>query len=131
MKKDYKNSPEILEQTIQKLAKLFGSENLIKPELHARILKQTASDYFKKVDKENLSGKAIPYSHSGLAKFIGIEYNGWVTTQSNLQAYPVFIKVLYYINLKIHANQIEGALLNIYPEDILNETYWKWHEARE
>ncbi|MES2875303.1 MAG: terminase small subunit [Bacteroidota bacterium] len=91
-----------------------------------------ANAYFAAIDKANETAQErIPFMHSTLAKYLGISYEEWQENQSDLRAYSDFVEILNRISLVIHADQIEGALLNVYPEDLLNETYWKWHESRE
>ena len=91
-----------------------------------------AEKYFKSVEKANKTARQrIPLSHSGFAKFLGISYDTWQENQRDLQAYADFMDTLRIISTRIHADQITGALSFMYPEDLLDETYWAWHQKRE
>ena len=95
------------------------------------LLWSKATAYFASIDKANETAQddRIPLMHSTFAKYLGITYETWQQNQKDLQAYSDFVRVINRISLVIHADQIEGALMNIYPEDVLNETYWAWDEA--
>ncbi|MGV3684381.1 MAG: terminase small subunit [Daejeonella sp.] len=96
------------------------------------LLWSKASAYFTVIDKANETDQErIPYMHSTFARHLGISYETWVNNQEDLSAYPDFKRILDRISLIIHTDQIEGAMLNIYPETILEETYWTWYEERE
>lgn len=97
------------------------------------LLWSKAVAYFAAIDKANETAQErIPFMHSTFAKYLGITFEEWQENQRDLRAYLDFITILDRIDCVIHNDQFTGAaVVNIYPEDILNETYWKWHEAKQ
>lgn len=96
------------------------------------LLWSKANAYFAAIDKANeTASERIPYMHSTFAKHLGITYEVWQDNQRDLRAYSDFMLVLDRINNVIHNDQFNGAVVNIYPEEVLNETYWAWHQANE
>ena len=99
-KKDYLNSPDLL--------------------------KQYSQAYFKSVDAINTKAdKLKPYSQTGLAKFLGINYSAWIRAKEHFKEQPDFTNVLIGIEININANQLEGSMMGIFPAFILNETFWR------
>lgn len=83
-----------------------------------------ASEYFQSVDEYNkTANKPHPYSQTALAKFIGISYNTWQENKKNLQAYSDFVIVIKRIEKVIEVNQLNGAIVGIFPECILNNYF--------
>lgn len=113
--------------------KIEQSNNSKKTFLNSEeLLEGYSKAYFKSIDEANkVADKRKPYSETGLVKYLGISYTTWMKTRDNLKMKTDTKNVIQGIETIIRANQIEGALMNVFPACILNETFWKKHEERE
>jgi len=92
----------------------------------AELLEQYSQAYFKSVDVINTkTDKPKPYSQTGLARFLGVNYSAWIRAKEHFKEQPDFTNVLTGIEININANQLEGAMMGIFPACILNETFWR------
>lgn len=94
----------------------------------AEKLREAADAYFKWCDENPIKGQAVqgdrdetreyprPYTFEGLALFIGV--SNWTQFVNDNREREGFSDELDRIRNKVRCNQIEGALVGIYKENI-------------